>query len=171
MLFHFGPHLPTSAWSTWLAPAQFHNRSLADPYTRQAPAPTAAQLEELTRIGVGPSEPGGENPKHGALARTHGTFRHVARQTLQPPASLHIMGEMGPSQCPRVEITSGIQNRACGRLAPRESGWAVVWNCLSVVCWYNRQFSKDTLNQYDIQDRFPVVELIYDSRTNGIQPT
>ncbi len=124
--------------------------SLADPHPRQAPAPTAAQLEKRTRIGVGPSEPGGECPKHGALACTHGTFLHVARQTLQPPASLHIMG---PSQCPRVETTSGIQNPACGRLAPRESGCTVVRNFPSVACWYNRQFSKDTLNQYDIQDR------------------
>ncbi len=156
VLFHFCPHLPTRARSTWLALAQFHNRSLADPHTRQAPAPTATQLEELTRIGVGLSEPGWECPKHGASACAHGTFLHVARQTLQPPASLHIMG---PSQRPRVETTSGIQNTACCR------------NCPRVACWYNRQFSKDTLNQYVIQDRFPVVELIYDSRTNGIQPT
>ncbi len=168
MLFHFGPHHPTRARSTWLAPAQFHNRSLADPHTRQAPAPTAAQLEELTRIGVGPSEPEGECPKHGALACAHGTFLHVARHTLQPSASLHIMG---PSQCSRVETTSGIQNPTCGRLAPRECGCAVVWNCPRVACWYNRQFSKDTLDQYDIQDRFSVVELKYYSRTDGIQPT
>jgi hypothetical protein len=94
---------------------------LGDPHTRQAPAPTAAQLEELTRIGVGPSEPGGERPNHGALACSHGAFLHVARQTLQPPDSLHIMG---PSKRPLVETTSGIQNPSCGRLAPPESGCA-----------------------------------------------
>ncbi len=164
ILAHTSQHLRKS---TWLAPTQFHNWSLADPHTRQAPVPTFAQLEELTRTGVGSSEPGGQCPKHGALACAHGTFLHVARQTLQPPASLHIMG---PSQWPRVETTSGIQNPVCCRLAPLESGCAVVWNCPSIACWYNWQISKDTLNQYDIQDRFPVVELIYYSRNNGIQP-
>ena len=29
--------------------------------------------------------------------------------------------------------------------------------------WYNRQFTEDALNWYDIENRVPVVELIYDS--------
>ncbi len=74
---------------TLLAPVHFHNRSLPDPHTRQAPAQAAALLGESTRKGVDPSEWRGECPEHGALARSHGTFLHVARKTLRQPSLFH----------------------------------------------------------------------------------
>ena len=88
---------PAHACSTWLAPAQFHDRWLADPHTRQALAETPPLLEEPTRIGRYPSERGGECPKHGASACSHGTFLHVARQTLKPPAPLHYLSRDHPN--------------------------------------------------------------------------
>ncbi len=59
------------AWGTLLAPAQFHNSSLADPHTWQAPAQNAALLEESNRIGLDPSEWRGECPENGALEPSH----------------------------------------------------------------------------------------------------
>ena len=139
---------PARACSTWLAPAQFHDRLLADPHTTQALAETPPLLGEPTRIGMDPSERGGECPKHGASACSHGTFLHVARQTLKPPAppSLHITG---PSQCPRVDnphpaSIAGTRPAVAGR--PGKVVAQVVWNCPSVAHWYNRQFTEDTLN-------------------------
>jgi hypothetical protein len=75
---------------------QFHNRSLADPHTKQALAQALPLLEEPIRIGVGPSEQGGECPKPGSLACSHGTFLHMARQTLKPPAPLHYISRDHP---------------------------------------------------------------------------
>ena len=97
---------PASACSTWLAPAQFHDRLLADPHTRQAPAETPPLLEEPTRIGIDPSEQGGEC-KHGASACSHGTFLHVARQTLKPPAPLHYISRDHPNA---HELTNHIRH-------------------------------------------------------------
>lgn len=106
---------PARACSTWLAPAQFHDRILSDPHTTQALAETPPLLGEPNRIGMDRSEQGGECPKHGPPACSHGTFLHVARQTLKPPAPLHY-----------ISTTSGIHRRnpACGRRAPRKSGCA-----------------------------------------------
>ena len=72
--------LATRARSTWLARAQFHNRSLADPHTKQATAQTPPLLHwhEPIRFGVGPPERERECPKHGAFACSHGTHLHVA---------------------------------------------------------------------------------------------
>jgi len=98
---------PARVCSTWLAPAQFHNRLLADPHTRQASAETPPLLEELTRIGIDPSERGGECPKHGASACSHGTFLHVARQTLKPPAPLHYISWDHPNA---HELTNHIRH-------------------------------------------------------------
>ncbi len=40
---------------------------------------------------------GGECLKHGALARSHGTFLHVAQQTLELPAPLHYISGDHPN--------------------------------------------------------------------------
>ncbi len=83
---------------TLLAPAQFHNSSLADPHIWQAPARNAALLEESTRIGLDPSEWRGECPENGALEpRSHGTFLHVARQTRRQPSQLHNISQDHPN--------------------------------------------------------------------------
>ena len=79
------------------------------------------------------------------------------------PASLHITR---PSQCPRVDkphpaSIAGTRPAVAGR--PGKVAAQVVWNCPCVSHWYNRQFTEDTLNWYDIENRVPVVELIYDS--------
>ncbi len=109
-----------------LAPAQFHNRSLADPHTWQAPAQNSVLLEESTRIGLDPSEWRGECPENGALeALSHGTFFQVALQTHRLaetalPVSFHVTG---PSQCPRIDKPHR-QKPVCGRQARPESGGA-----------------------------------------------
>ncbi len=96
---HFGSlrHSPDTCVRHLVSPAQFHNRSLADLHTRLAPAQTAALLEELTRIGVGPSKWRGECPEHGVLARSNGTFLHVARQTLRQPSPFHYISRDHPN--------------------------------------------------------------------------
>ncbi len=93
---------PKRAWGTLLAPARFHNRSLAaaDPHTWQAPAQNAALLEESTRIGLVPSEwtQRGECPENGALEPlSHGTFLHVARQTRRQPSQFHYISRNQPN--------------------------------------------------------------------------
>ncbi len=102
--------LPTRAWGTLLAPAQFHNRSLADPPTWQAPAQNAALLEELTRTGLDPSEWRGECPENGALEQRshwHGTFHHVARQTRRQPCKLYYISRDQPNA---HELTNHIRH-------------------------------------------------------------
>jgi hypothetical protein len=56
---------PARAWSTWLSPAQYHNLSIPEPHTRQAPAQTPPLLEE-------PVEPQYERRAY-ADAHLHGT--------------------------------------------------------------------------------------------------
>ncbi len=89
---------PIRAWGTLLAPGQFHNRSLADPHTWQAPAQNSALLEESTRIGLDPSEWRGECPENGALmALSHGTFLHMARQTRRRPSQFDYISRDHPN--------------------------------------------------------------------------
>ena len=140
-----------------LVPSQFHNCSLADPHTWQAPAQNAALLEESTRIGLDPSERRGECPDNGALEpRSHGTFLNVARQTRRQPSQLHYISRDHPNA---HELTNHIRHG--GAVVAQ-----VVWDCPRVTNWYNLQYSQDTLNLYYIQNRIFVVELVYNSRTN-----
>jgi hypothetical protein len=89
------------------------------------------------------------------------------------PASLNITG---PSQCPRIDKPrpASIAGTVTLPAVAGRHGKVVaqaVWNCSRAAYWYNRQFTKDAFNWYDVSNLFPVVELIYDSRTNRIQPT
>jgi hypothetical protein len=122
---------PARAWSTWLAPARFHNRSFPEPHTRQAPSQTPPLLEEPTRIGAGTSERVGMCLKHGALAGSHGThwrdhmepMSHNRRSNCLP---LFITYHGTIPMPTSWQTTSGIHRRnpACGRQAPRKSGCA-----------------------------------------------
>ena len=95
------------ACSTWLAPAQFHSRLLSDPHTTQALAETPPLLGEPNRISMDRSEQGGECPKHGPPACSHGTFLHVARLMLKPPAPLHYISRDHPNA---HELTNHIRH-------------------------------------------------------------
>ena len=53
---------------------------------------------------------------------------------------------------------AGTRPAVAGR--PGKVAAQVVWNCPSVAHWYNRQFTEDTLNWNDIENRVPVVQLI-----------
>ncbi len=139
--------------STWLASAQFHNRLIPDPHTRLSPAQPLPLLEDQTRIGVGPSEQGGECLKHGALACSHGTFLHVAQQALELPAPLHYISRDHPN-AHELPMTNHIRHPS-----PKPRGVAgrpgkvvaqAVWNCSRVAYWYNRQFTMDTFKWYDV---------------------
>ncbi len=151
----------TRAWSLLLAAAQFHKRTPTDPDTRQAPAPTTALLAEPTSIGVGLLERGGECLKHGACASSHGAFLHVAAQTLKSPAPLHYISRDHPNT---HEFTNHILHPSPESGLRLSGPWKVVaqvvWNGPCVAYWYNQHFSEATLNQNDIQNWFPVVELI-----------
>ena len=79
------------------------------------------------------------------------------------PASLHITG---PSQSPRVNKphpASIAGTRPAVPWRPGKVDAQMVWNCPCVAHWYNRQFTEDTLDWYDIENRVLVVELIYNS--------
>ena len=87
------------------------------------------------------------------------------------PISLHVTG---PSQCPRVDKPhpapiTGTRLAVAGRA--RKEVAQVVWNGPRVADGYNWQFPQDTLYRYDVQNRFPVVELVYNPRTNRFQPS
>ncbi len=96
---------PICAWSTIFAPNHNHYYAASEPQTRPAYMHTIALPEEPIRFGTGPPVWSGECPKHGAAARSHGTFPimimmwHDGRANTHP-ISLHIMG---PSQCPLVD--------------------------------------------------------------------
>ena len=151
---------PARAWSTWLAPAQFHNRSIPEPHTWQALSQTPPLLAEPTRIGAGTSERVGMCLKHGALAGSHGTHwrdhmepitacRTTDARTARP-ASLHITG---PSQCPRVDKPHPAAIAGTRPAVARRPGKVVaqaVWDCPGVAYWYNRQFTQDRFNWYDV---------------------
>ncbi len=159
---------PTHAWGTLLAPAQFHNSSLADPHIWQAPAQNPALLEESTRIGLDPSEWRGECPENGALEpRSHGTFLHVARQTRRQPSQLHNISRDHPNA---HELTNHIR-RPSPESGPRSPG--APWK------WWRRWFGIVPVPSTGTTGIFPgysesvlstesdfVVELVYNSRTN-----
>ncbi len=87
------------------------------------------------------------------------------------PDALHITR---PSQYPLVDKPHLASITGTWPAVARRPGKViahVVWSCPSVAYCYNLQFSWDTLNQYNVQNQFPEVELIYYWRTNGIQPT
>ncbi len=121
---------PTRAWGTLLAPAQFHNSSLADPHSWQAPAQNAALLEESTRIGLDPSEWRGECQGNGALEQLSqgpGTFLHVARQTRRQPSQFHYISRDQPKA---HELTNHIRHPSPepGLLSPGAPGkWWRRW--------------------------------------------
>jgi hypothetical protein len=122
---------PTRAWGTLLAPAQFHNRSLADPHTWQAPAKKTALLEESTRIGLDPPEWKGECPENGALEpSSHGTFLHVAQQTRRQPSQFHYISRDHPNA---HELTNYIRHPSPEPILRSPGPWKVVvqvvWDC------------------------------------------
>jgi hypothetical protein len=136
---------PTRAWGTLLAPAQFHNRSLADPHTWQAPAQNAALLEESTRIGLDPSKWRGECPENGALEpHSRGTFLHVARQTRRQPSQLHYISQDHPNAhelTDKPHTASIAWTRPAVARRPRKVVTQVV-DCPSATNWYKRHFSR-----------------------------
>ncbi len=141
-----------------LAPVQSQNLSLADPHTWQAPAQTAALLEESTRIGLDPSEWRGECPENGALERrSHGTFLHVARQTRRQPSQFHYLSRDQQIDKPHTASITGTRPAVARR--PRKVVAQMVWDYPSVTNWYNWQFSQYILNRYYVQNRVLVVEL------------
>jgi hypothetical protein len=86
-----------------LAPAHFHNRSLADPHTWQAPAQNAALLEESIRIGLDPSEAQRRVPRNwyfGAAPTWNLSPCGTTDAQTALPVALHITG---PSQCPLID--------------------------------------------------------------------
>ena len=88
-----------------------------------------------------------------------------------PPHSLHITG---PAQRPRVDKphpTSVAGNRPAVAGCARKEVAQVVLNGSGVSNRYNCKFFQDTLNGDDVENRFPVIKLVYNSRANRFQPT
>ena len=93
------------------------------------------------------------------------------RQTPPPPHSLHITG---PAQLPRVDKphpTSVTGTRPAVTGCTRKEVAQVVLNGSSVSNKYDCKFSQDTLNGDIIENRFPVIELVYNLRANRFKPT
>jgi hypothetical protein len=102
--------------------------------------------------------------KHGELSCSHGTFLQTALYVapcLHPPFhSLHITG---PSQCPRVEKP---HPASVAGTRPAVAGCA---RKEVVQDRHYRKFSQDTFDGDDVENRFPVVELVYNPRNNTTQ--
>jgi hypothetical protein len=84
---------------------------------------------------------------------------------------LHIQG---PSQCPRIDKpypASVSATRPAVAGCTRKDVVQVMLFGSSIPDWYHRKLSQDTLNGDDIENWSPVVELIYNSRADGLQPT
>ena len=90
---------------------------------------------------------------------------------IPPPHSLHITG---PAQRPRVDKphpTSVAGTRPAVAGCARKEVAQVVRNGSGVSNRYDCKFSHDTLNGDDVENRFPVIELVYNSRANRFKPT
>ena len=91
-----------------------------------------------------------------------------------PLHSLHITSRVRPAQCPRVDKphpTSVAGNRPAVAGCARKEVAQVVLNGSCVSNRYYCKFSQDTLNGDDVENRFPVIELVYNSRANRFKPT
>ncbi len=147
-IFDFTP--PTRAWGALLAPAQFHNHSLDDPHTWQAPAQNSALLEESTRIGLTHQSGEESAPKMVLCSRAHiEPFSMWDDKRADSPSSCITYHETIPVPT-NLQTTYGIhhQNPACSRQAPPESGNAGgvgLSRCHQLV---ETAFSQDTLNRY-----------------------
>ncbi len=165
MHFHLGQGPLQTVQSTVFAPPQEEHRSASEPNTRSKAYLTDAQPEDPSGSGIGHVYQMGAGFKHGELSCSHGTFLHVtlhvAQSHSQPPFhSLHITG---PSQCPRVDkphpaSVAGSRPAVAG--CARKDVAQVVQNGSCVSNRHNRQLSQNALNGDDIENRFPVIELV-----------
>ncbi len=126
---------PTRAWGTLLAPAQFHNRSLPDPDTWQAPAQICLktlhcwknQLElALTHQSAEESAPKMVLWRHCHMEPFWG-FLHVAQQTRRRPSQFHYISLDHPNA---HELTNHILHPSPepGLLSPGATGkWWHRW--------------------------------------------
>ena len=179
MHHHFGQRSPRQkVQSTIFAPPQVEHRGATEPHIRPKAYLTYTRPNYPSDSGSGHVYQTGAGPKHGELSCSHGTFLHVAPYVAQshsaikpPPHSLHITG---PAQRPRVDKphpTSVAGNRPAVAGCARKEVAQVVLNGSSVSNRYYCKFSQDTLNGDDIENRFPVIELVYNSRANRFKPT
>ena len=167
MHFQFGQGPPQTLRSTVFAPPQVEHRCASEPHTRSKACLTEAPPEDPSGSGIGHLYQTGAGSKHGELSCSHGTFKflhvtlHVAQSHSQPPFhSLHITR---PSQCPRVDkphpaSVAGTRPAVAG--CARKDVAQVVRNGSCVSNRHDSKFFQNALNGDDIENRFPVIELV-----------
>ena len=160
--------------STVFAPLQIDCWDATDPHILPKVYLTDEQPEDPSDSSTGHVYHTGAGSKHGGLSCSHGTFLHVAQHVAQcrQPCfhSLHITG---PSQCPRVDKphpASVAGTRPAVAWCSRKDVSQVVRNGSSVTNRHNRKFSQDTFDGDDVENRFLVVKLVHNPRTNRLQP-
>ena len=108
----------------------------------------------------------------GNLAPRCASCRTVA-QCHQPPP-LPFITYQGPSQCPWVDkphpaSVAGTRPAVTG--CARKDVAQVVRKGSCVSNRHNSKFSQNALNGDDVENRFPVIKLVYNSRAHRFQPT
>jgi hypothetical protein len=170
---------PQKVRSTIFAPPQVEHRGATEPHILPKAYLADAQQNNPSDSGSGHVYQTGAGPEDEEFSCSHGTFLHVAPYVAQshsaitppPPHSLHITG---PAQLPRVDKphpTSVAGTRPAVAGCTRKEVAQVVLNGSSVSNKYDCKFSQDTLNGDIVENRFPVIELVYNLRANRFKPT
>ena len=154
---------PKQALSTVFAPPQDNGSDTTEPHTRPQVYIGDALPEEPSEIVAARPAPTIARPKHGDAGCSHGTFLHAASRAATLRDSLHVPG---PSQSPRVDEphpASIASTRSAVAGSARKCVAQVVRDSAGVSDGNHRKLAEDTLNGNDVQDRFLVVKLVYNT--------
>ena len=155
---------PKQALSAVFAPPQVNDTDATEPHIRPKVYIGDALSEEPNGIVAARPAPTIARPKHGDAGCSHGTFLHAASRAATLRDSLHVPG---PSQRPRVDephpasIASTRRSAVAG--SARKCVVQVVRDSAGVTDGNHRKLAEDTLNGNDVQDRFLVVKLVYNT--------
>ena len=159
------------AFNTVFDHPQVHELDATEPHIWPNVYLADALPREPIRIVRAPPEQTVAWPKDGDVTCSHGTIRPAGSRATIPCDLLHVTG---PSQCPRVdEPHSASVARTWSAVAgsARKGVAHAVRNSTGVPDRHQGKFTQDILNGNDIQDRFPVVKLVYHTRSNRRQPS
>ena len=154
---------PKQALSTVFAPPQDNGSDATEPHIRPQVYIGDALPEEPSEIVAARPAPTIARPKHGDAGCSHGTFLHAASHAATLRDSLHVPG---PSQSPRVDEphpASIASTRSAVAGSARKCVAQVVRDSAGVTDGNHRKLAEDTLNGNDVQDRFLVVKLVYNT--------
>ncbi len=145
------------------APPQDNGTDASEPHIQPKVYIGDALPEEPSEIVAALPEPTIARPKHGDAGCSHETFLHAASRAATLRDSLHVPG---PSQSQRVDEphpASIASTRSAVAGSARKCVAQVVLDSAGVSDWNHRKLAEDTLNGNDVQDRFLVVRLVYNT--------